>query len=96
MLLGLGACMADAPGCLRLTRQQAIKLAIKSKSQLRPNETDARKFESDEVSNLELRPISDRSNIGAIVTFHGNKTGQPVALIYGDCYVGWSSTDSTA
>jgi hypothetical protein len=89
--VSLGACGQEPPRCLGISKNEAIMLAIESEKQLRLNETEQRKFISDEVRHVELRRISDGSDIGALVTFRGDGTEAPKALVYGDCVVEWTA-----
>lgn len=88
--LGLAGCVQEPPQCLRLSQAEAINLATESKKHLRLNNEMQRMFASDDIRRVELRNISDGSEIGAIVTFEGSAA--PVGLINGDCLIEWSQS----
>jgi hypothetical protein len=94
--LGIGACVQEPPRCLNVSKDEAIKLARERKDHMRLNAEERPKWVSDEIRSVELRNVSDGNDIGAVVTFLGDESGSPVALIYGDCDVEWSLREATS
>ena len=67
------------PSCLQISKDEAIKLAVKARPEVGRN-----------VEGVELTNIADPASIVSIVTFRSDGTGAPKALVYGDCVVEWS------
>lgn len=94
VLIFLTACTDNQPSCLQTSREEAIKLAIRAKPDPdRIGNQDQPKWASDKIQDVELRNIRDPASIVAVVHFQGDGARAPLALVYGDCEVGWSEED---
>lgn len=86
-VLGITGC-ASAPsnGCKSISRAKSVELAREQKRGMlsRSVEADQINFASDDVAPAEGHGFAD------VVGFRGKDGRTLVALIYEDCYVGWT------
>lgn len=92
----LTACTDNQASCLQITREEAIKLAIRDKpASDRIRKQDQPMWASDKVENVNLSSVGDPAAIVAVVNFRGDGGRAPKALVYGDCVVEWSDNEVT-
>jgi hypothetical protein len=84
----LTACSENSTECARISKNEAIKLAVSAKPKPeRIRAQDRPIWASDRVRDVEL---NDGRGWGAAVHFEGNGAQAPLGFIYEDCEVGWS------